>query len=240
MGAPRASKPLPARDPKGYEKHNRLVMADLRSTIRGLSRATIISTGAAAFRAAVEATYQDSGRAAHNVNMFAKGKLEQKSPMLEYGEPPVGVRGEKRSEPALRRKGLQGQVQVPPEAVIKERLNAYGIPYAQLVPAYSKVLADLVGDPGEMLPMTGGRVYAGFAGTKIPEVSVYSPITPSMFEGHYARHAYGRDGRPTAAEAARLAVNKQVAFLQNMLGRIKSSESLRQHFLKTYYQSSAV
>lgn len=199
-------------------KKSSLYLQQFRSTLRGFSRASLISTGAAAYKAAVAAAWQDSGRAAHNLHLSVGERSFEKGYDSSRGTPPVGEVREQRSM-------LGGE-----KEVIEDRYKTYGIREGGDV-CSSSYLKEHIGDPNDK------AMYFGFikanAFSKYRSVSIYSPIGSKF--GTYQQRAYSSQNRGTTVrEAMRLAATEELAKLRfAMKGKTKEQVD---SFLKRNYQ----
>lgn len=197
---------------------NKLFLSQFNSAIAGFSRAALISTGAAAFEAAVRTAWQDSGRAAHNLNLAAGANDFTEDYNRVRGVPPVGKTRELRSQ-----SGNEGEV-------IEERFRAYEIRPGGPV-AFSGYLKEKVGDPNEKRIFFGYQL--GYGGAKVRTVSVYSPI--GMKFGTYPVRAYYSSNRSvTVKEAMAIAVSEQREFLRQELKGARTKEQIASFLARNY------
>lgn len=204
------------------KRKNDLYLRGVQATIAGFSRAVLVSVGTAAFKAAVTATWQDSGRAAHNVRMSAGKEGLDMSVDMARG---TGVVGKTRAQRSAL--GLD-------EIVVRERHAKYGVKEGQEFPAVSTYLVDKVGKPGEIGTFFGYQT--GYKGANVRDVTIYSPIGSAVQKGEYARRAYESEKRAhTVKEAMGAAIHFQTQFLQEQLNRRSRTKEEIDAFLKKYY-----
>jgi len=199
------------------KSRNDLYMRKLYSAIDGFSRATLISATAAAYKAAVRKTWQDSGRAAYNWRIAAGGKDYSLVVDEKRDSPPVGKSREHRSETG-------GE-----DAVVKECFAKYGIREGQEFPAYSGYVKERVGDPSESR-MFG--LFSGFKGSNVREVAVYNPIGRQM--GEYSDRAFNHPGR-NVREHIGAAIHEQIRYLQVQLDKGSRTPEQIKAFLESKY-----
>lgn len=187
----------------------------VRSAISGFSRASINSMAAATYQAAVVATWQDSGRAAYHWAMaVGSGPGSEEFNWAVIGVPPVGKKGEKRSEDG-------GE-----EDVISNRMEKYGIREGAY-PAVSRWVSEHVGDPKERKAY---GVYQGAAPAKASAVTIYNPLEGV---GPYSESAFVRHGSVYAAMSK--AQTEQYDILHRELNRGKKSPEELAAFVASHY-----
>lgn len=198
---------------------NDLYIRSLGSTISGFSRAVLVSVGTAAFKAAVTAAYQDSGRAANNVRMSAGLQDLDMTVDATRGVPPVGKTREHRSDTGA------------DSTVIDARFLHYGVKEGEF-PAKSDYLIKKVGSPKDEFDI---GIYRAFKGAKVKEVHVYSPIGSAIQGGEYMKRAYESGKRPhTVKEAIGAAVHIQTQLLKEQLNRTRTKEQMRAFITSNY------
>lgn len=203
-------------------RRNDLYLRGVQATIAGFSRAVLVSVGTAAFKAAVVAAWQDSGRAAHNVRMTAGKEGLDMTVDAARNTGAVGKTREQRS--------LLGQ----DATVIEERYAKYGVKADQDFPAVSRYLVEKVGKPGEMGTFFGYQT--GYKGANVRDVTIYSPIGSAVQKGVYAQRAYESAMRShTVKEAMGAAIHFQTQYLQEQLNRGSHTKEALDAFLKKNY-----
>lgn len=194
------------------KRKNDLYWKQVRSAIAGFSRASINVMAASTYTAAVVATWQDSGRAAHNWRMAAGAHVDDMSVDIERNKPPVGKSHEQRSSAGM------GWV------VMGERLKEYTITHTSSGVSVSGWVSDQIGDPMER--KFYGK-YPGAAAARYGSVTIYNPIGDNM--GSYPERAFELHG------SVREAINKAqtIAFdvLQRELNRGKKTPAQMHEFV---------
>ena len=177
-----------SRRPRNVGANNDHYVQYISGTLRGLATAQMVAVTTGMFKAALENTYQDAGRAAYNWHIKAGDNLE--GPVRVYDQPPIGSRGEARG--------------TGHRTVIDYKYRQYGVK-DEIFPAVSSFLVAAVGDPYERV------------GPKKRQVAVYNPIwdeeTPAF--RYHAQAAFIERG--DVREAMNLEAGRQVAFLQTLL-----------------------
>lgn len=187
----------------------------VKSALSGFERAALISVTAAAYKAAVKATWQDSGRAAHNWQM-AKGTDAHIGVDWTLDADPVGKKGDNRS--------LTGEA----DRVIKNRMGAYGISDADN-PTTSSKIQEWVGNP---LEETKYGIFSGYKAANTRKITIYNPIgTPEQRAYPFRAFLLHK----SVSEAINLAKEQQMTFMRGFLNKRYLPRDAIRAVMRTFY-----